>query len=108
MITFIARMQVNPENASAYEALLAHVEAMTLAHEPGVAYYGWARSVDEPDSYVVVEVYRDSEAQADHMASDWVRESLPKSALLIEGRPDIRQYVTPGSEPVTKRMFRAE
>ena len=108
MITFIARMSVKPENASAFEAMMAHVEAMTLAHEPDVVYYGWAKGVDEPDTYMVVEVYRDPEAQAAHMATDWVRQSLPVSAGLIEGKPEIRQYVTPGSEPVTKRMFPAE
>ena len=38
--------------------------AMTLEHEPGVAYYDFAKSVDEPDTYVVVEVYRDAGACA--------------------------------------------
>jgi quinol monooxygenase YgiN len=105
MITFIARLRVKPENAAAFEALMTYVGDMTREHEPGVAYYAWARGVDEPDTYVVVEVYRDVEAQAAHMATEWVRESLPRSALLIEGKPDIRQYVTPGSEPVTNRLF---
>ena len=108
MITFVARMRVSPENASAYEALMAHVQAKTLAHEPGVAYYAWAKGVDEPDTYVVIEVYRDPEAQAAHMATAWVRESLPVSAGLLDGRPEIRQYVTPGSEPVTARLFKPE
>ena len=36
--------------------------AMTHEHEPGVVYYGFAKSVDEPDTYVVVEVYRDEAA----------------------------------------------
>jgi quinol monooxygenase YgiN len=105
MITFIARMQVKPENAAAFEALMTHVTEMTRAHEPEVAYYAWSRGVDEPDTYLVVEVYRDVAAQAAHMATDWVRESLPKSAQLIDGKPDIKQYVVPGSEPVTRRLF---
>jgi len=56
---------------------------MTHRHEPGVAYYEFAKSVDEPDTYVVVEVYGDIEIHARHMASAWVKESLPKSARLI-------------------------
>jgi quinol monooxygenase YgiN len=102
MITFIAHLRVKPENASAFEALMAHVVAMTHEHEPGVAYYEWAKSADEPDTYLVVEVYRDAAAQAAHMATTWVRDSLPKSAALIEGRPHIRQYVSGGSEPVRR------
>jgi hypothetical protein len=34
------------------------------------------------------------------MQTSWVRESLPKSAKLIEGFPDIKQYVSPGTRPV--------
>ena len=103
MITFIAHLRVKPENAAAFEALMTYVRDMTLEHEPGVAYYAWSKGVDEPDTYLVVEVYQDVAAQAAHMATEWVKESLPKSALLIEGRPDIKQYVSPGSEPVLRR-----
>lgn len=103
MITFIAHLRVKPENAPAFEALIAHVAAMTREHEPGVLYYEFAKSVDEPDTYVVVEVYQDRQVHAAHMASEWVRESLPRSARLIEGKPDIKQYVTPGSEPILHR-----
>ena len=105
MITFIARMRVKPENAAAYEALITHVAEMTHAHEPGVIYYEFAKSVDEADTYVVIEVYRDVDAHAAHMASEWVTQSLPRSLHLIEGQPAIEQYVTPGSEPVRKRRF---
>lgn len=105
MITFIAQLTVRPENTAAFEALMSEVAAQTHAHEPDVVYYEWAKSVDEADTYVVVEVYRDVAAQAAHMATAWVRESLPRSAALIEGKPIVRQYVTPGTEPVRQRMF---
>ncbi len=103
MITFIAHLRVKPENAAAFEALMTHVAAMTHEHEPGVLYYEFARSVDEPDTYVVVEVYQDVQVHAAHMESEWVREGLPRSAQLIEGEPDIKQYVSPGAEPVRRR-----
>jgi quinol monooxygenase YgiN len=105
MITFIAHLRVSPQNASAFEALMSHVAAMTHEHEPGVVYYEFAKSVDDPDTYVVVEVYKDVEVQAAHMAAAWVRESLPVSARLIQGKPHIRQYVSAGSEPVRRRLF---
>jgi len=103
VITFIAHLRVKPENAAALEALMTYVRNMTLEHEPGVRYYDFARSVDEPHTYVVIEVYQDATVHAAHMASAWVKESLPKSLLLIEGGPQIKQYVTPGSEPVLQR-----
>ena len=100
MITFIVHLRVPPANVAAFEALMHDVVEMIRAHEPGVAYYDWAKSADEPDTYVVIEVYRDAEVHAEHMASAWIKESLPKSAALIEGRPRIRQYVSGGSQPV--------
>jgi quinol monooxygenase YgiN len=104
MITMIARMKVLPENHAAYEALMDHVVAQTLKHEPGVAWYAWAKSADDADSYVVVEVYRDAEAHAAHMASEWVRESIPKSVALVDGKFDIQQFVSEGSAPVKLTM----
>ena len=103
MITMIARMRVSEANAAAYEALLTHVAAMTLQNEPGVPYYAWSKSAEEPDTYLVVEVYRDAAAHAAHMASAWVTESLPKSIALVDGGFDIQQYVGDGSEPVVLR-----
>jgi quinol monooxygenase YgiN len=104
MITFIVHVRVKPENQSAFEALLTHVVDMTRKHEPDVAYYGFARSVEEPEIFVVTEVYGNAQAQEQHMATDWVRDSLPKSARLIEGKPDIKQYVSEGSAPVVRRV----
>jgi len=100
MITMIAHMRVPPENAPAYEALMTHVTEQTLQHEPGVLHYAWARSADEPGLYVVVEVYRDEIAHAAHMNTDWVRESIPQAAGLVQGTFEIKQYVSPGQEPV--------
>ena len=103
MITMVARMRVSPANAPAYEELMTHVRDMTLRHEPGVPYYAWAKSADEPDTYVVIEVYANAEVHAAHMASPWVTESLPQSKALVDGGFDIRQYVSDGSEPVVLR-----
>ncbi len=101
MITMVARMQVLPENQAAYEALMDHVALQVRTHEAeGVPYYGWAKSADDADAYVVIEVYRDLAAHKAHMASAWVQESLPVSKGLVTGKFDIEQYVTPGAEPV--------
>lgn len=106
MITMITHMRVRPENVPAFESLMTDVCTQVREHEPGVSWYAFARSVDLPDTYVVVEVYRDAAVHAAHMASGWVRESLPRCARLIEGKFEIRQYVSPGTEPVRLRHGR--
>ncbi|HEX4376867.1 MAG TPA: antibiotic biosynthesis monooxygenase [Steroidobacteraceae bacterium] len=103
MITFIAHVRVKAHNAEAFEALMAEVAARTHEHEPGVAYYECSLCVDDPEIYVVIEVYRDVAVHSAHMKSDWVTQSLPKALQLMEGRPEIRQYVTRGAEPVRQR-----
>jgi quinol monooxygenase YgiN len=108
VITMIARMRVLPENQAEYEALMDHVAAMTLEHQPGVVYYAWAKSGDDADAYQVVEVYRDAQVHAAHMASEWVRGAMPRSAALVDGGFDIRQYVSLGSQPVQLTMKKAE
>jgi quinol monooxygenase YgiN len=100
MITFIAHFNVPPTNASAFEELLTHVAAMSNG-EPGVVYYGFAKSVEDADIYSVVEVYRDEAAVAAHGQTVWVTESVPKFLDLIEGIPEIKQYIGTGTTPVT-------
>lgn len=100
MITFIAHFIVLPPNASAFEELLTYVSEMSNS-ETGVVYYGFAKSVDEADLYSVVEVYRDEDAVASHGQTDWVTQSVPKFLGLIEGMPQIKQYVGTGAAPVT-------
>jgi len=103
MITFIAYFTVAPENAAAFEELLEHVVAMSNT-EPGVVYYGMAQSVEDATKYSVVEVYRDQEAVAAHGQTAWVAESVPQFLSLIDGLPDIEQYVSTGAAPVAARF----
>jgi quinol monooxygenase YgiN len=104
VITFIAHLNVRPENGPAFEALITHVRDAARAHEPGVAYYDFGKSADQPNTYVVIEVYRDAGAHAAHMQTHWVIESIPQSRRLVEGKFDIKQYVSPGVEPTVRRL----
>jgi quinol monooxygenase YgiN len=105
MITFITHLRVSPANAAAFEALLTDMCVKVRENEPGVLYYAFAKSAKDPDTYVVIEVYRDEAAHSAHMETDWVRSSIPKSSLLIEnGKYDIKQYVSPGTEPVRRKF----
>jgi quinol monooxygenase YgiN len=104
MITFITHLKVRPENEPALKALMTQVRDVTRQREPGVAYYDFGKSVDEPDTYVVIEVYRDAAAHAAHMTSDWVSEAIPQSRRLVEGKFNIRQYVSSGVEPAVRQM----
>lgn len=101
MITFITHMRVAPENAQAMDAILTEMAAKVRETEPDVAYYSFAKDADDPDAYVVIEVYRDAAAFEAHGRTEHIKALLPRSAALVEGgRFDIRQYVSPGVPPV--------
>lgn len=104
MITFIVHLQVPPENAAAFEELMTYVAAESNEREPGVVYYAFAKSVDQADTYVAVEVYQDQAAVAAHGETKWVRDSVPESLRLIEGMPWIMQYVSTGTTPAVSQF----
>ena len=93
MITYIAHMRIPPENAVAYEAALADMARKVTAHEPGVIHYALSKSVDDPDLYMVIEVYRDEAAFQAHWGSDYIRPSVALTKPLIEeGSLKISRY----------------
>jgi quinol monooxygenase YgiN len=104
MITFIAHLRVPADNAAAFEDLMNRVAAISNEREPGVVHYSFGKSVEDPGTYVVVEVYRDQEAVAAHGEKDWVRDSVPEMLRLVDGMPQIVQYVSPGTPPVVSQF----
>ena len=95
MITYICHLEVPPGNWAALRSILTRVRDRSLAEEPGVIQYHFAQGSDRPESWVVVEVYRDAAAHAAHMAAPWVVESIPLTRELIIGGFKIRRYVSP-------------
>lgn len=94
MITYICHLEVPAENRAELIRVLTAVRDRSLAEEPGVLHYSFAQSVDDPERWVVVEVYRDREVHSAHMAAPWVVDSIPKARALIRGEFDIRQYAS--------------
>ena len=95
MITFLTHIKVRSENAPAFEAAIAEMTAKVREHEPGVIYYDFFRSEDDPEIYVVIEIYRDQAALDDHWKTDFIRPILARTKPLVEGTFDIKRYGTP-------------
>jgi quinol monooxygenase YgiN len=94
-------MRASAENAAALDAVLADMSDKVRECEPGVAWYSFAKDAQDPNTYVVIEVYRDEAAFWAHSRTEHIKALLPKSAALVEGGSfEIRQYVSPGTRPV--------
>ncbi|MFY1690521.1 putative quinol monooxygenase [Plantactinospora sp. WMMB782] len=80
MIFIAAKFRVLPEYAERWPEIAADFTRATRA-EPGCLWFEWARSVEEPTEYVLVEAFRDGDAGAAHVGSEHFRQaqrSLPE------------------------------
>lgn len=99
MITFVAHVPVKPGSEEAFEAAMAEMAANVRVHEPGALFYEFSRSVEDPATYLVIEVYADEEAFKAHWRTDYIRPSVAKTRGLMAGPPQVKQYVSPGVRP---------
>jgi hypothetical protein len=85
------------------KVMRAYVAAMTNEHEPGVAYYAFAKSVDEaePMSWLRSIGIRRPMPRTWNRLGQGVASQIHASD---RGKPHIMQYVSPGTEPAVRRL----
>lgn len=69
MISITARFQVRPEHAEQWPDISRSFTESTRA-EPGCLWFDWARSLDDPCCYVLIEAFTGDEAGAAHVRSE--------------------------------------
>ncbi|GAA2216748.1 putative quinol monooxygenase [Micromonospora olivasterospora] len=74
MIFITAKFRVLPEHAERWPAIADEFTRATRS-EPGCLWFDWARSVDDPTEYVLVEAFRDADAGAAHVRSEHFRKA---------------------------------
>lgn len=86
-IGIVVRLKTNPGKGPDFEAAFAVQAAGVRANEPGNKLYQLARSRQDADSYVVMEIY-DSDADLE------AHRSAPH---MVENRPRMAGLVAPGT-----------
>lgn len=74
MIFITAKFRVLPEHADRWPQIAAEFTEATLG-EPGNLWFGWSRTVTDPNEYVLVEAFRDDAAGAAHVQSEHFKEA---------------------------------
>lgn len=69
MIFITAKFRVKPEHADAWADISRDFTEACRA-EPGCLFFDWARSLDDPTEYVLVEGFRDADAGVSHVNSE--------------------------------------
>ena len=88
MILIVVKHPVRSEYADDWPALVTAFTSATRA-EPGNISFEWSRSVDDPNVYVLVEAFQDSDAGAAHVNSDHFKAAVARMPGLLAARPQL-------------------
>ena len=97
MIFIVVRFTAKPEHA---ETFIDEVSAFTEATraEPGNLWFDWSRSIDDPNTYVLVEAFRDGGAGSAHVSSRHFADGIATLSRLVDRTPQIINVEAPGTE----------
>lgn len=88
-IGVIATLRIQAGKADEFEAFFSELAAQVRGHEPGNLAYQLTKSRSEPNTYKVLEVYKDQDALTHHGGTDYFKAAGPKFAGVLGGRPEI-------------------
>lgn len=88
MIFICVKWKVKPEHAEAWPEITREFTEATRA-EPGNLFFEWSRSLDDPDTYVLIEAFKDDAAEA-HVTSDHFRKAQADLPHYLPETPKVR------------------
>jgi quinol monooxygenase YgiN len=95
MIVIIVKQPVRAKYADEWPSLVAEFTTATRA-EPGNISFDWYRSADDPNLWVLIEVFRDAEAGQAHVESDHFKAASSMMPRWLAAAPEIIHVEVPG------------
>src|SRR5580704_5341443 len=97
MISIVVKFNVRPECS---EDWIERINDFTVAtrEESGNLWFEWSRSVENPNQFVLIEGFRDSDAGADHVNSEHFKEAVRQMPSMLVDTPKILYAELPGTE----------
>ena len=97
MISIVVRFNVRTECSDEW---LDRVSDFTQAarQEPGNLWFEWARNVENPHRFVLLEGFRDADAGAEHVNSEHFKEAIRQAPSMLVDTPEIVYAEIPGTE----------
>jgi quinol monooxygenase YgiN len=95
MILIVVRQPVRAKYADQFPELVADFTDATRA-EPGCISFDWYRSTDDPNLYMLVELFRDEEAGKAHVESEHFRAAGETMPRWLSAAPEIIHVEVPG------------
>jgi quinol monooxygenase YgiN len=88
-IGIVATLKVQDGKNAEFEAIFTALAAQVRANEPGNLAYQLTRSRTDPNTYKVLELYKDEEAVKLHGGTEYFKAAGPKMGPCLAGRPEI-------------------
>ena len=88
MILIVVKFPVRPERADEWQSVAADY-ARAVNAEEGSLFFEWSRSLEEPDTFVCVEGFRNSDAGASHVGTQAFRDFVERAPDLVAAQPEI-------------------
>ena len=95
MIFITAKFPVKPEHADAWPEISRDFTDNTNAEE-GCLFFEWARSLADPNTYVLIEAFRDDEAGGKHVQSEHFKRATAELPAYLARTPDIVNVTVDG------------
>jgi quinol monooxygenase YgiN len=88
VILIVVKIPVRPDRAEEW-AVLAADYARAVNAEEGSLFFEWSRSVEEPDTWICVEGFRDSAAGGAHVGTRAFKDFVETAPDLVAAQPQI-------------------
>lgn len=95
MIFIAVKWPVRPERADEWLSLVEEFTQAVRA-EPGNVFFEWSRSVEDPNTFVLLECFADAEAGGVHVATDHFKKAIDWMPDVVAATPSIIHADIPG------------
>ncbi len=89
MIGVVAVLRVQDGKGEELEAIFKELAAKVKENETGALMYQLTKSRAEPNTYKVLELYKDQDALTHHGQTDYFKELGRKMGPCMAGRPEV-------------------
>ena len=89
MIGVVATIKVKDGEGAGLEGVFRELAAKVKANEPGCIAYQLTKSRTDPNTYKVLEIYKDEDAVKAHMGATHFAEAGKKMRDCLAGRPEL-------------------
>jgi quinol monooxygenase YgiN len=88
-VGIIATLKIQDGKGPEFEAFFNELAKQVRANEPGNLAYQLTKSRSDPNTYKVLELYKDQDAVTHHGGTEYFKAAGPKFGAVLAGRPDI-------------------